>query len=72
MNWYTQQQKQLRKDVVLKRKTNRTNHKQPTWKCKIQKEIEAFKRELSILEDLSKGVNVKTRKRREVEVKYKL
>ena len=58
--------------MVLKRKTNRTNHKQPTWKRKIQKEIEAFKRELSILEDLSKGVNVKTRKRREVEVKYKL
>ena len=38
---------------------NRTNHKQPVWKCKTEKEIEALRGQLSILEDLSKGINVK-------------
>ena len=50
----------------------KSSHKQPAWKRKIQKEIEAFRGELSILEDLSKGINVKTRKGRKVKRKYKL
>ena len=40
---------------MKKKNRNRTSHKQPTWKRKIQKKIEAFRGELSILEDLSKG-----------------
>ena len=57
---------------MKKKSRNRTNHKQPAWKRKIQEEIEAFRGELSILEDLSKGVNVKTRKGQKVKRKYKL
>ena len=40
---------------MTKKNRNRTSHKQPAWKRKIQKEIEAFRGERSILEDLSKG-----------------
>ena len=47
---------------MKKKNRNRTSHKQPAWKHKIQKEIKAFRGELSILEYLSKGINVKTRK----------
>ena len=48
------------------------SHKKPAWKCKTQKEIEAFRGELSILGNLPKGINVKTRKGRKVKRKYKL
>ena len=58
--------------ISKKKNRNRTSYKQPAWKRKIQKEIEAFRGELSILEDLSKGINVKTRKRRRVKRKHKL
>ena len=51
---------------------DRTSHKQSPWKRKIQKEIDAFRGELSILEDLSKGINAKTRKGRKFQRKYKL
>ena len=47
---------------IKKKHKNRNSHKQPAWQCKIQKEIEAFRGELSILKDLSKGINVKTMK----------
>ena len=47
---------------MKKKNRNRTSHKQPAWKSKIQKEIESFRGELLLLEDLSKGINVKTRK----------
>ena len=47
---------------MKKKNRNRTSYKQAAWKCKIQKEIEALRGELSILDDLSKGINVKTRK----------
>ena len=57
---------------MKKKNRNRTSHKQPAWKRKIQKKTEAFRGELSILEDLSKGINVKTRKGRKVKIKYKL
>ena len=57
---------------MKKENRNRTSHKQPAQKCKIQKEIKAFRGELSILEDLSKGINVKARKGRKVKRKYKL
>ena len=55
-----------------KKNRNRTSHKQSAWKRKIQKEIEAFRGELSILGDLSKGINVKTRNGRKGKRRYKL
>ena len=57
---------------MKKKNRNRTSHKQPTWKRKIQEKTETFRGELSILEDLSKGINVKTRKGQIVKRKYKL
>ena len=57
---------------MKKKNRNKTSHKQPAWKRKIQEEIEAIKGELSIMEDLSKGINVKTRKGGKVKRKYKL
>ena len=47
---------------MKKKNRNRISHKQPTWTRKIQIKIETFRGELSMLEDLSKGINVKTRK----------
>ena len=46
--------------------------KKPKWKEKIEREIEYFRGEISILEELSKGVAVKTRKARKVIQKYKV
>ena len=59
---------------MKKKNRNRTSHKQPAWKRKVQKEIEAFRGEIPILEDLSKGINVKIRKGRKVKknTKYKM
>ena len=57
---------------MKKKNRNRTSHKQPAWKRKIQKKTEAFRGELSILEDLSKGINVKARKGRKINRKSKL
>ena len=41
--------------VMKKKNRNRTSHKQPAWKRKIQIEIEAFRGELPILEVYQKG-----------------
>ena len=41
---------------MKKKNGNRTSHNQPAWKRKNPKEIEAFRGELSILEDLSNGI----------------
>ena len=57
---------------MKKKKRNRKSHKQSAWKSKIQKEIEAVRGELYIPEDLSKGINTKTRKGRKVKRRYKL
>ena len=35
---------------MKKKNRNRTSHKQPAWKRKIQEETDAFRGELSILE----------------------
>ena len=59
----------------MKKKNKKRNiHKQPAWQRKIWKEIEDFRGEISILEDLSKGINVKTRNGRKVKknTNYKL
>ena len=40
--------------------------KKPTWREKIEREIEHFRGEISILEELSKGVSVKTSKAKKV------
>ena len=50
------------------KKKNSNSHNQPAWKRKNPKEIEAFRGELSILEDLSNGI----RKGGKVKRKYKL
>ena len=57
---------------MKKKNRSRTRHKQPAWKHKIQKEIETLRGELSILEDLLKVINVKTRKGPKVKRNYKL
>ena len=48
------------------------NYKKPNWKEKIDREIEHFRAEISIQEELSKGVAVITRKARKVVRKYTL
>ena len=63
---------------VVREKTNNNSKykpkkcKKPKWKEKIEKEIEYFTGEISILEELSKGVSVKTRKARKFLPKYNL
>ena len=53
-----------------KRKVNARN--KPSWKQKIQKEIEHLRRELSILSELEKSINVKGKMCRNLMRKYKL
>ena len=55
-----------------RKKKKATTHKKPAWKLKIEKEIEAMRGEISILDELSRGNNVKSRKGRKVKRKYKL
>ena len=43
-------------------KKKQTPHKQPAWKRKIEKDIEQTRREISILEEVSKGSRVKSGK----------
>ena len=52
--------------VKTKKKKNKHTNKHPKWKVKIQKEIDALQGELSILDEISKGTAVKTRKARKV------
>ena len=48
------------------------NHKLPSWKIKIEKEIEKMQGELSIIEELARSTDVKSRKARKVKKKYKI
>ena len=48
--------------VKTKKKKSKHTNKPPKWKVKIQKEIDALRAELSILDEISKGTTVKTRK----------
>ena len=50
---------------TIKKKSKYIN-KPPKWKVKIQKEIHALPAELSILDEISKGIAVKTRKAKKV------
>ena len=54
-----------------KKNRKKSWYKQPTWRRKIQKKIKSFGGELFMLEDLSKGINLKTRKGQKVKRKYK-
>ena len=59
--------------IKLKKKAPKKNiQKQPKWKERIVKEIEMLRGELSILDELSKGNILKTRKARKMKRKYKL
>ena len=44
-----------------KKYTNRRSNKKPRWKEKIEKEINELRREVSILDELIRGVKVKSR-----------
>ena len=57
---------------MKKKYRNRKSHKKPTWKLKIQKEIEVLRRKLSILEDLSKWINVREEGRKGVPGREKM
>ena len=52
--------------VKTKNKKSKHTNKPPKWKVKIQKEIDALREELSILDEISKGTAGKTRKARKV------
>ena len=52
--------------VKTKKKKTKHNNKPPKWKVKIQKENDALRAELSILDEISKGTAVKTRKAKKV------
>jgi len=54
------------------KKSKPNNCKKPKWREKIEREIDHFRGEISILEELSKGVSVKSRKARKVIRKYNL
>ena len=47
-------------------------NKPPKWKVKIQKEIDLLRAEMSIFNEVSKGVNLKIRKLRKIKRKYKI
>ena len=53
--------------------TNKQNSlKQPTWKLKMQKEIEEYREEISILDEMIKGAKMKIRKARIIKRKYEI
>ena len=54
--------KAISNQMGIKTKTKKSKHtnKPPKWKVKIQKEIDALRAELSILDEISKGTAVKT------------
>ena len=55
-----------------KKQRKQMKRKKPAWKEKIEKEIEQMRRELSILTELKKGVNVKGQTCRKLKRKYNL
>ena len=56
----------------LKRKKKVNARKKPSWKQKMEKEIEHLGGELSILSELERGINVKGKISRKLKSKYKL
>ena len=53
--------------------TNEQNSfKEPKWKFRRQKEMEEYREEISTLDEMSKGVKVKTMKARQIERNYVL
>ena len=58
--------------VKVNMKKNYQVNKPPKWKVKIQKEIDLLRAEISILNEVSKGANLKTRKLRKIKRKYKI
>ncbi|XP_042889217.1 uncharacterized protein LOC122264411 [Penaeus japonicus] len=48
--------------VKVKKKRQYNTNKPPKWKVKLQKEIDSLRAEISILDEMLKGTNVKTRK----------
>ena len=48
------------------------NLNQLKWKLRIQKEIKNYRGEISIFDEMSKGVKVKTKKARKIKRKYEI
>ena len=55
-----------------KKYTNRRTNKKPCWKEKIEKEINELRGEVSILDELIRGVKVKSRILNRMKKKYKM
>ena len=58
--------------VKVNRKKNYQVNKPPKWTVKIQKEIDLLWAEISILNEVSKAANLKTRQLRKIRRKYKI
>ena len=58
--------------VKVNRKKNYQVNKPPKWKVKIQKEIDLLRADISFLNEVSKGANLKIRKLRKIKRKYKI
>ena len=58
--------------IKIKKSKKRNTHKPPKWKIKIQKEIDSLRAEISILDEIMKGTNVKTRKARNIRKKHNI
>ena len=57
-------------NVKPKNYNNRRKHKQPLWKIKIEREINEIRGEVAILNELLRGVKVKSRKLNKMKKKY--
>ena len=57
--------------VKMNRKRATHVNKLPKWKVKMQKVIEVIRAEILILNEISTGVNMKTRMPRNIKMKYK-
>ena len=58
--------------IGIKVTNKKKRHKAPAWKEKIQREINAMRSELSVIEEIGRGTIVRTKQGRKVVRKYKL
>ena len=66
--------KAITNKLGVKTRKSKKKHinKEPKWKVKLKKEIESLRAEISILDEISKGTIVKSRKSRRVKKKYNI
>ena len=58
--------------LKVKKTTPKHKNKLPKWKQKLQKEIETLRAEISILDEISRGTVVKTKKAKRIKSKHKI